>query len=383
MTPFDRKKFLIASILPHNLSEEDAFQDIKEVKELIDSYAGQTIEYILQKREIHDKGLYLGHGKIQEIADCIKTKDIDVVVLNAIVKPGHLFDMKKILESTKPTIEVWDRIDLILHIFSRHAHTTEAKLQIELAAMRHMGPRIYGMGYILSRQGGSIGTRGIGETNTELMKRHWRDQIGKVEKKLKKLSDDRQRQLLHRERMGIKTVSIVGYTNAGKTSLFNLLTGKKQLVENALFATLDSHVGKLFLPDFHDEIVLSDTIGFIRNLPASLINAFRSTLMESLQANLLLHVIDASDEDWERKILTVKKILKDLGVGNKPTLYILNKSDQITPAEKTSLENYFADDIALFISVKNHSGITKLSEEISTLLREKFSIQITKQIHIE
>ena len=291
--------------------------------------------------------------------------------------------MRKILQSSKPTIEVWDRVDLILHIFSRHAHTTEAKLQIELAAMRHMGPRIYGMGYILSRQGGSIGTRGIGETNTELMKRHWRDQIGKVEKRLLKLSDDRQRQLIHRERMGIKTVSIVGYTNAGKTSLFNLLTGKKQLVENALFATLDSHVGKLFLADVAEEVVVSDTIGFIRNLPASLINAFRSTLMESLQANLLLHVIDAADEDWERKVSTVKKILKDLGVVNKPTLYVLNKSDKLTSAEKKSLQNYFIDDTALFISVKNQYGITKLSEEISALLRGKFSIQINKQIHVE
>jgi GTP-binding protein HflX len=366
-----QKRFLIASIVPQRLSQEEAFFDLKEVKELVDTYEGKILDYVIQNREIHDKGLYLGTGKILEIAEICKDKHIDVVVLNAIVKAGHIFDIKQQLEKINPTIQVWDKVDLILHIFSRHAKTTEAKLQIELAAMEHMGPRIYGMGYILSRQGGSIGTRGIGETNTELMKRHWSSQIKKVEDKLKKLSTDRERQLRRRSRMGMRTVSLIGYTNAGKTSLFNRLTGKNQLVENALFATLDSHVGKLFFPESQQEIILSDTIGFIRNLPTRLINAFRSTLMESLHADLLLHVIDSTDPDIERKIKAVHTVLHELNLVKKPQLYIFNKSELLTKKEKKIIQDKFSDKPSLFVSVLEEQGIKDLEDTIRKLLESQ------------
>lgn len=369
MTIPAKKRFLIASIIPHRLSQEDAFQELKEVKDLVDSFGGEVVDYVIQNREVHDKGLYLGSGKIEEIAHMCKEMSIDAVILNAIVKAGHIFDIKQTLEKVNPKIDVWDKVDLILHIFSQHAQTTEARLQIELAAMEHMGPRIYGMGYVLSRQGGSIGGRGIGETNTELMKRHWRTQMKKVEDKLKKLSDDRERQLERRVRMGMKTVSIIGYTNAGKTSLFNLLTGKNQLVENALFATLDSHVGKFYLPKINKEIILSDTIGFIRNLPTRLIDAFRSTLMESLHADLLLHVIDSTDPDIDRKIKAVHSVLHELNLVKKPQLYLFNKSESLSASEKEKLLLDFPEHPALFISVKKNKGIENLQNELTLFFK--------------
>lgn len=357
-------RFLIASIIPRQLSEQEAFHDIKELRDLVDSYEGKVVEYVIQHREVHDKGLYLGSGKINEIALIIKEKSINVVILNAIVKPGHIFDIKKTLEKANPKIEVWDRVDLILHIFSRHANTTESRLQIELAAMRHMGPRIYGLGYVLSRQGGSIGTRGIGETNTELMKRHWRSQIKKVEEKLKKQAHTREHQLERRKRVGIHTISIVGYTNAGKTSLFNLLTNKKHFVKNALFATLDTHVGKLHISNHEQEIIISDTIGFIHNLPAKLIDAFRSTLMESIYADLLIQVIDATDPDLSRKMLTVSEILRELKLSGKPQLLVFNKVDLLTALDLQKLKKEYAPYHPLFISVKDKKGIEVLKQSI-------------------
>jgi len=365
------KKFIIASILPYKQSEEEAFLDLKELKDLVDAYGGEVIEYVLQKREVHSKGHYLGKGKVEEISELVKTTDADGVILNAIVKSNQLFEMKKIFQESNPKIEVWDRVQLILQIFSKHAQTTEARLQIDLAAMEHMGPRIYGMGFVLSRQTGGIGTRGIGETNTELMKRHWRSQKKKIEEKLNKLKEERERQLERRVKVGIKTVSIIGYTNAGKTSLFNIITGKNKLVENALFATLDSIVGKVYLPSSKEEILLSDTIGFIKNLPASLIEAFRSTLLESLHADLLLHVIDASDSDSIRKIETVEKVLFALQVEKKPRIYVFNKIDSIDDEKIKLFSDEYEEYSPHFISVKNNIGIDILLQDIDNYLHTK------------
>lgn len=358
------RQFLVISIIPHNISDIEAYRDLKEVKELIDTYGGKIIDFIIQKREIHDKGKYIGRGKIKEVSEILKTNPIDVIVLNSNVNPGHIFDMKSIWQKFRPEIEVWDRTDLVLHIFSRHAFTAEAKLQIELAAMRHMGPRIYGMGQVLSRQAGSIGTRGIGETNTELMKRHWRTQIKIVTNKLEKLADDHKKQLEHRRRNGLKTVSLIGYTNAGKTSLFNLLTGKSKLVQNALFATLDSNVGKLYSKNLNQDILVSDTIGFINNLPAKLIDAFKTTLMESLHADILLQVIDCTDESMEQKIIVVEKILKELNIENKKRYYVFNKIDKAPDLNIKEFQEKYRRFRPQFISVKNNIGISKLIHAI-------------------
>jgi GTPase len=376
--------FLLVSIIPHSVSDEETFKDLKELKSLVEAHGGKVVEYVIQRREVHDKGMYIGSGKIAEISSMIRELKVDVVILNAIVKPGHIFEITNMLSKTKRTIKVWDRVDLILQIFSRHAHTAESKLQIELAAMRHMGPRIYGMGKEMSRQGGGIGTLGVGETNTELMKRHWRTQIKKTKDKLDKLSLDRERQLARREKIGFKTISIVGYTNAGKSSLFNALTGKRKDVENALFVTLDSSVGKVKLPKTKQEILLSDTIGFIRNLPPELVDAFKSTLMESMHADLLIHVIDVSDDDMERKIDAVEDVLTSLDIRDKKRIYVFNKIDNLNGKSIAALKEQYADFYPQFISVKENQGTDDVLTSIDDVLANAVVpiLRKRKKIHI-
>ncbi len=366
-----QQRFLVATLIPKDSSEEEAFFDIKETRDLIDTYGGTVVDYAIQRREVHARGSYLGRGKIEEITQSIKENDVDVVILNGIVKPGQIFEVKTDLSVENPEITVWDRVDLILQIFSKHASTTEAKLQIELAAMRHMGPRIYGMGYVLSRQGGTVGTRGIGETNTELMKRHWRDQIKKTQDKIDKLESEKKFQLERRQRNGAVNISIIGYTNAGKSSLFNLLTNKKRLVEDALFATLDSNIGKMYLPDAKMEVLLSDTIGFIKDLPPSLIDAFQSTLLESVYSDFLIHVVDASDPQIDVKIEAVTRVLEELKIVNKYQVYVFNKSDMLSAEEKKNLQARFAELDPIFVSVKNKVGIEEIAKRLSFSLQQK------------
>jgi GTP-binding protein HflX len=362
-------RFLPVHVINPQANKEKALHTAEELESLIATFGGEIVDRIIQRRENPDKATYIGKGKVQEVLEKVKNGNVNVVVLNAMAKPGQVFALKKALEIVNPQIDVWDRVDLILHIFDKHATTTEAKLQIELARMRYMGPRIYGMGFVLSRQGGGIGTSGIGETNTELMRRHWRNEMKKITDQLEKVKKERELQLERRKKAGLQTVSIVGYTNAGKSALFNLLTGKHILVENALFATLDSTVGKMYMQQLQKEVLLTDTIGFIRNLPPRLINAFQSTLMESLHADVLLHVIDISDPEVDGKIFVVNDILKELGRKSENVLYVFNKIDAVSSFPKEALQERYGENEILFISVKTGVGIAQLQEAIANRLR--------------
>ncbi|OGG04820.1 GTPase HflX [Candidatus Gottesmanbacteria bacterium RBG_16_52_11] len=335
-------------------------QEVTELWNLVESMGDTGVADLIIQKGLPFRETYVGPGKAAEIGEYLKTHKVEVVTFNGMLTSGQKFNLTKMYWDINPSIQVWDRVDLILEIFSRHAHTREAKLQIELARMRHMGPSIFGMGMVLSRQGGGIGTRGIGETNTELMKRHWKREMKRVTDSLTKLTDSRTRQIERRKSIGLKTVSLVGYTNAGKTTLFNLLTHKQKPVDNALFVTLDSAIGVIFIPELGKRIAVSDTIGFIKDLPPDLIDAFRSTLLESVHADAVLHVIDVSDRDYMEKADVVDGILSELGIPEENVIYVYNKTDAVPDLDRQQVADRTGGHPHVFVSAAKGQGIDDL-----------------------
>ena len=357
-------RFMLIGLVPRFEAKEKTLANFEEVQSLVHTFGGTVYAAIAQNSTRGDSSTYIGTGKTREVAKAIVKKKIDIIVINDSLEPSQLYTLKNIFEQSKPNILIWDRIDLILHIFKKHASTALAKLQIKLADIRHMGPQLYGMGLALSQQGGGIGTRGVGETNTEIMKRHWKHEIRNVEKKLDKLTLSQRQQMNRRQKTGLLTISIIGYTNAGKTTLFNTLAKKSNPVKNVLFTTLDSSVGKFYLPEIGHVELLSDTIGFIKDLPPQLIEAFKSTLMETANADLLLHVIDISDPFIKDKITVVEQILRNLGIETKKQIYIFNKIDIAKKVNRIDLEKQYRAFHPQFISAKNKAGISPLIEAI-------------------
>ena len=349
-------RFILVSMVSRAHNPQVVEAEIDEAAALIASFGGKVIETVSQNESHFNQGTYLGKGKAQEITQLIHDLAVDVVVVNDNLSASQLHTLKTIFSEQSPALEVWDRTDLILHIFKQHAHTAEAKLQIKLADTRHRGPELYGLGKQMSQQGAGIGTRGLGETNTEIMKRHWRAEIKQIEAELKKLTASRYQQMERRKRLHLPTISILGYTNAGKSTLFNLLTKKKNLVADAPFATLDSSVGKLYLPRLQQAAFITDTIGFIQNLPTQLIQAFQSTLLETINADLLLQVIDVADPFFPEKIATVEAVLTNLNIATKKRLYVFNKIDRPTSA----LTQTFIDHHPQYISALTGQGYPQL-----------------------
>ena len=356
-----------------------------ELDSLTKTYGGMVIVKLIQKRQMPDYRTFVGSGKLQEILDIAVKEHAELLIINNLVKPKQLFEVEEFFRKNKHPLQVWDRMDLILKIFSKHARTAEAKLQIKLAAIRHMGPRIFGMGMELMQQTGGIGTRGLGETNTEIMRRHLAHQEEQTEKQLDRVAGARSLHRARRDRQGLKTVSVVGYTNAGKSTLVNALTHKGAYVANELFATLDTHVGKMWLPmpavpvdDVRAHggaplppptpVLVSDTIGFIQDLPPQLVNAFRSTLDETVDADLLLHVIDASDPYLQDKIKEVEDILTTIGVAGTPKIYVFNKIDCAKRFGKTAIKKKYAAFKPVFVSAQKGIGLEDLKKTIAGLL---------------
>jgi GTPase len=351
---------VLADVIHYATSKKDAEDRMAELADLTRTYGGLVVVKSIQRRAKPDYATFLGKGKVQEIIDTHAEHQANVLVVNEILKPGQLYNLEEALRPAK--MKVWDRVDLILQIFDKHATSAEAKLQIELARIRHMGPRIYNLGAQLGRQRGGTGTRGgAGEGNTEVMKRHLREQERRILEKLAAYEGQHAEQRKNRARHEFKTVALVGYTNAGKTSLLNALTKRKEYAADKLFATLDTRIGELYLPEAKVLALISDTIGFIQGLPPQLIQAFRSTLSEAIHADLILHVIDATDPHLDLKMKVVEDILQDIGLGDRPRIRVYNKLDH--------LETEFSDDLAdAYVSAATKVGLQQLRRLIARRL---------------
>ncbi len=301
--------------------EFNAESSLAELSELAKTAGAEVVCEIIQKRDAPDSATYLGRGKMQELSDFCEQNEADLVIIDGDLTPAQ----QKNIETLTDT-RVIDRTTLILDIFAMRALSGEGKLQVELAQLKYLLPRLGGKGTSMSRLGGGIGTRGPGETKLETDKRHIRRRIASLEEDLKQLENRRARYRERRKKDGCVTVALVGYTNAGKSTLMNTLTDAGVLAENKLFATLDPTARALTLPD-GNTVLLIDTVGFIRRLPHKLVEAFKSTLDEAVSADVILNVCDASSDECTEHFTVTNDLLAELGCADKPVITVLNKSD--------------------------------------------------------
>jgi len=327
----------LAVLVSLDLGEPDYAESLEELRLLAETAGVQTLAIIEGKRQRPDPALFAGSGKVQEIADLlVEHEEVGVVIFNHDLSPAQMRNLAAKLER-----RVIDRTMLILDIFAQRAQSHEGKVQVELAQLRYLATRLVGMNMDMGQQKHSVGARGPGETKLELDRRKLDKRVHLLKERLEKLRRHRQVQRRARNRSDVLSVSIVGYTNAGKSTLFNALTKANVYAANQLFATLDTTSRRIYLetpvgedgePESRDgvreqEVVLSDTVGFIRHLPHSLVAAFRSTLEETIQADLLLHVVDANNANRDAQVAEVNKVLEEIGAQDIPQILILNKID--------------------------------------------------------
>lgn len=342
-------------------SDKDLDKVLAELALLADTAGYEVAAYLTQKKGLPDKTYYIGTGKLLELKSVVEATESDLVIFDNDVSGSQFNNLEKALG-----VRVIDRATLILEIFARHATSNEGKLQVELAQKKKALPRVMGKGLVLSRQGGGGAggggaRRGGGEQQLELDKRTLRHEINELEEKIDKLTEERALRRAKREKNKIKVVSIVGYTNAGKSTLMNAMTKAGVLEENKLFATLDPVSRKLWL-DNGKEFLLVDTVGFISRLPHEFIKAFRSTLEETKYADLILHVVDWSSEEMLMQFDVVNEVLSSLGITDTPIITVLNKSD------KGHTEVYPDADVLMTISAKTGEGVDALKAKISEIL---------------
>ena len=361
-------KAILIDLIHPRMTSKQSMERLEELEHLVNTYGGIVVVKTYQRRFAPHPRTYIGTGKAAELGKEAAELGAKLVIINDQLKPRQMYTIGEFLRPHG--VQAWDRIDLILKIFAKHARTTEARLEIELASVRHMGPRIYGMGMELSRQGGGIGTSGVGETNTELMKRHLRAKEQKIREKLEQYQNVRDGHRKSRVRRGFKTAAIVGYTNAGKTTLLNALTGRREYAADELFATLDTRVGQLWLPGSAQSVLVSDTIGFIKHLPPELLQAFASTLSEAVDADLLLHVVDASDPHAMSQMRVVEEILGRLKIGETPRILVFNKSDRIRAAARAAFVRKLGKEAPapVWVSAARAEGFEDLSKAIEEQL---------------
>ena len=315
-------------------------RSLEELELLTDTAGSEPVESVLVRRDRPDPATFIGKGKLSELVAESHMLDIDVVVFDNELTPAQQRNLHQAFQC-----DVVDRTALILDIFAQHAHTHEGRLQVELAQHRYRLPRLRGKGIELSRLGAGIGTRGPGETKLETDRRRILERVSKIERELKEAARSRDTRAKSRKRSGLPVAAIVGYTNAGKSTLFNRLTEADVLVEDRLFATLGSTVRRLDLPDGH-RALMSDTVGFVRRLPHELVEAFRSTLDEAADADLLVHVVDASDPDPDGQISAVREVLAEVDAAEVPEILVFNKIDIAEPAVVRRLVTVYDGSVA-------------------------------------
>lgn len=367
----EEERAILVSLQTQEMTDYFVNESLFELEQLTETAGAKVLDKVIQKKTSPDSGTYIGSGKAKELALIVQNKAANLVVIDAELSPRQ----QKTLESIIG-MKTIDRTELILDIFAQRARTREGKLQVELAQLKYLFPRLIGAGLSLSRQGGGgtgggIATRGPGETKLEIDRRRIREKIKSLENEVEQIKSHRSQQRKRREANNIPVVSIVGYTNAGKSTLLNALSKSDVLVENKLFATLDPTTRKIKLPDMSD-ILLSDTVGFIQRLPTSLVKAFRATLEEVVQADVILHVIDPVHPNCKEHIDTVYDILTELDSYKKPIITVINKMDLIKDESyldelKSELPN------PVYISALNRKGFGKLLSKIQDILPEAVS----------
>jgi GTP-binding protein HflX len=341
--------------------EADTERSLDELGQLVETAGGEVLGQLYQNREYPEPGTYIGKGKIEEIRELAENMEADGIVCDDELSPAQMRNLSNILG-----LKVMDRTLVILDIFAQHARTNEGRIQVELAQLSYRASHLTGMGVSMSRLGGGIGTRGPGETKLEMDRRRIASRISQLKKELREVVANREQQRKSRQRQNMPVAAIVGYTNAGKSTLLNALTDAGILAEDKLFATLDVTTRKLLLPG-KQEILLTDTVGFISKLPHNLVDAFRSTLEEAVYADYIIHVVDASNPHWEEQMVTVYRTLDQLGVSGKKIFTLFNKMDQITDTDRRFDRRA---DRTLQISAKKGTNLEKLQEEIAEMLAE-------------
>lgn len=340
---------------------DDAEDSLAELAELVKTAGAVVVGALIQKRESIHPGTYVGTGKVDEIAQLLAATGATGIVCDDELSPAQMKNLESILAT-----KVMDRTLIILDIFAARATTSEGKIQVELAQLKYRLSRLSGLGKSMSRLGGGIGTRGPGEKKLEMDRRLINDRIAQLNRELKEVVKHRDITRAKREKNDVPVVAIVGYTNAGKSTLLNHLTDAEVLEEDKLFATLDPTTRVLEL-DGHQQILLTDTVGFIRKLPHHLIEAFKSTLEEAKYADYIFHVVDASNPQMDKQMHIVYETLDRLGVRNKKIVTLFNKMDQRTDDEP--LQDFRADHI-LMISAARNEGLNEIKELLQEMLRE-------------
>jgi GTP-binding protein HflX len=337
-----------------------AERSMRELAQLAETAGSEVLEAVIQRRDSPDPATYLGSGKVQELRQIVVATRADTVICDGELSPGQLRKLEEVVK-----VKVVDRTWLILDIFAQHARSSEGKAQVSLAQMQYLMPRLRGWGESLSRQAGGaggsaaggVGTRGPGETKIETDRRRIRDQMVKLRRELKEMEKSRTTQRAARRRARVPAVALAGYTNAGKSSLLNRLTGAGVLVDNALFATLDPTIRRTKTPSGR-EFTIADTVGFVRHLPHQLVEAFRSTLNEVKEADLIVHVVDGSDEAPLEQIAAVREVLNDIDAGGVPELIVINKADLADHEQLTVLLRH--EPNAVVVSALTGEGIDEL-----------------------